>query len=52
MTQETAASDLSDDEVATMLRHAKEDEEEGRLVHCGTEAELRDFLLSQRARRA
>ena len=52
MTQETAASDLSDEQVATMLRQAKEDEEEGRLVHCGTEAELKEFLASQRARRA
>jgi hypothetical protein len=52
MTQETAASDLSDEEVATMLRQAKQDEDEGRLVHCGTEADLKEFLASQRDSRA
>ncbi|MHB8246147.1 MAG: hypothetical protein ACYDGN_12500 [Acidimicrobiales bacterium] len=44
MTPQTVAPDLTDQEVARRLEEAQADEEQGRLVHCGDEAELREFF--------
>ncbi len=44
MTRQTIALDLTDEEIACRLREAREDEHEGRLVHCESEIELREFF--------
>jgi hypothetical protein len=43
---ERPAADLSDQEIIERLEQARQDEIEGRLVHCATENELRAFLLA------
>jgi hypothetical protein len=44
MARQTVAPDLSDQEVARRLQAAQADEQEGRIVHCENEAELREFF--------
>jgi hypothetical protein len=41
---DTAAQDLTDEELMLLLRQAVEDEREGRLVRCNTESQLRAFF--------
>jgi len=46
MTRGVGPDELTDDEIVARLREAVRDVEEGRLVHCDTEEELRAFFAS------
>ncbi len=50
MTRGVEPDELTDDEVVARLREAVRDVQEGRLVHCDTEEELRAFFASLRTR--
>jgi len=48
MGKETIAPELTDEQIVGLLHQAEEDEQEGRLVRCGNEPELREFFETLR----
>ena len=50
MTRKTLAPTFTDEQMARKLDSAKADEQEGRLVHCENEGELRKYFRERGAR--
>ena len=49
MTRQTMAPILTEEQMARRLQDAQEDEQQGRLVHCANEAELREYFRTLHA---